>query len=84
MTNAEKLTTAELVKLNQHLAEYGEAVDAFIEQTALQVMVDGPVVATAVLADHVAIQLDEDQLATVAAIMLVRLAQQRPNGGDQR
>lgn len=39
--------------------------------------IDGLQVATAVIADSLANQLDEDQLASVAAIALVRLAQQK-------
>lgn len=74
MTNAEKFTTAELVQLNGQLAQYGVAVDGFVQQATSQVYLDGPVVGTAVLADHLASQLDEDQLASVAAIALVRLA----------
>jgi hypothetical protein len=77
MTNDEKFTNEQLVTLNQRLAEYAVAVDQHIEQAVSQILLDGPVVATAVLADHVAVQLDEDQLASVAAIALVRLAQQQ-------
>jgi hypothetical protein len=74
VTNREKFTTTQLAVLDQHLAEYGVAVDGFIQDAVSQVSLDGQVVATAVLADHLAVQLDEDQLASVAAIALVRLA----------
>lgn len=74
MTHGEKFTAAELAQLDQHLADYRRAVDGFVDQAHEQVQLDGPSVATAVLADHVAEQLDDDQLAAVAAIALVRLA----------
>lgn len=77
MTNVDKFTTTQLAALDRHLAGYAVAVDQHVEQAASQVLADGPEVATAVLADHLAVQLDEDQLATVGAIMLVRLAQQK-------
>lgn len=81
MTSQEKLTAAELAALDRRLAEYDVAVDQLVAQAAEQVALDGPEVATAVLADHVAVQLDEDQLASVTAIALVRLAQRAGRAG---
>lgn len=74
MTNAEKFTTAQLAALDQQLADYDRVVDQLIEQAAEQVAIDGRPAGTTVLADHLAKTLDEDQLSSVAAIALVRLA----------
>lgn len=73
MTNREKFTVAQLAALDQRLAEYDLAVDRFVEDAATQVGIDGRQVATAAIADSLANELDEDQLASVAAIALVRL-----------
>ncbi len=84
MINSGKFTPAQLATLDQHLVDYERAVDQFVEQAGHQVDLDGRSVGIAVIADHVANELDEDQLATVAAIAPVRLAEQRRSGGEQR
>lgn len=74
MTNADRLTPAQLAVLDQRLAEHDLAVDQFVQQAATQVGIDGREVATAAIANSMANQLTVDQLASVAAIALVRLA----------
>jgi HD superfamily phosphohydrolase YqeK len=77
MTNRQKFTTAQLAELDQRLAQYDLAVDGFVKDAATQVGIDGRQVATAAIADDMARKLNVDQLASVAAIALVRLAQQQ-------
>lgn len=77
MTNADRLTPAQLAILDQRIAAHDVAVDEFIKETAMQIGLDGQAIATAAIADSLARQLDEDQLASIAAIALVRLAQQK-------
>lgn len=77
MTNRSKFTAAQLAVLDQRLAEYDPVVSEFVQQAADQVEIDGRVVGIAAIADHLANTLDEDQLASVAAIALVRLSDQR-------
>lgn len=83
MTNTERFTTEQLARLDQQLADYDRAVDQFVQQAGTQVYLEGRPVGIAVLAEHLATQLDEDQLATVAAIALVRLAEQRQVEGGE-
>jgi hypothetical protein len=76
VTDASPLTPAELALLDQRLAEYDLAVNGFVKEAAVQVGIDGRQVATAAIADSMGRQLNQDQLASVAAIALVRLAVQ--------
>lgn len=77
MTNREKFTPGQIALLDQRLAEYDLAVNGFVEQAGAQLRLDGRAVATAAITDHLATNLTTDQLASVAAIALVRLAQQK-------
>lgn len=81
MTNADRLTPAQLAILDQRLAAHDVAVDEFIKETVVQIGLDGRAIATAAIADSLARQLDEDQLASIAAIALVRLAELPGAGG---
>lgn len=72
--NKDLLTPAQIATLDQQLAQYDLAVNGFVKTAAGQVNRDGRAIGTAVLADHLAHNLNEDQLASVAAIALVRLA----------
>jgi hypothetical protein len=80
VTNSQKFTPQQLAQLDQYLADYDVVVDQFVQQAGSQIYVDGRAVGTAALADHLANELDDDQLASVAAIALVRLAAARTRG----
>jgi hypothetical protein len=80
VTDNVRFTPAQLATLDQYLTNYDAAVDQLVQQAGSQVYLDGRAVGTAVLADHLANELADDQLASVAAIALVRLAHARTAG----